>query len=116
MPIYHRLGQLPPKRHTQFRKPDGSLYHEQLFGTVGFDGMATLSYHLDRPTRVREIVGKSDQSPQVTEAKTLTARKLLGFEVAASEDFLASRKPLLVNDHLAIGVAAPPPVAYRIFL
>lgn len=34
MPIYHHLGQLPPKRHTQFRQADGSLYHEQLFGTV----------------------------------------------------------------------------------
>ena len=30
MPIYHKLGNIPPKRHTQFRKPDGSLYAEQL--------------------------------------------------------------------------------------
>ncbi len=38
MPSYHRLGQIPPKRHTQFRKPDGTLYYEELFGTEGFSG------------------------------------------------------------------------------
>ena len=53
MPFYHKLGQIPPKRHTQFRKPDGSLYYEQLFGTIGFDGMSTNSYHEQRPTQVK---------------------------------------------------------------
>jgi len=56
MPHYHQQGQIPPKRHTQFRQPDGSLYHEQLFGTIGFDGMSSLLYHLRRPTQVRDIV------------------------------------------------------------
>ena len=69
MPLYHRLGQLPPKRHTQFRKPDGGLYYEQLFGTIGFDGMSSLLYHLQRPTQVRAIVGKTDLTPKVAEAK-----------------------------------------------
>ena len=55
MPFYHKLGKIPPKRHTQFRKPDGSLYAEQLFGTIGFDGMASLLYHVHRPTQVKEI-------------------------------------------------------------
>jgi homogentisate 1,2-dioxygenase len=43
MPFYHKLGEIPPKRHTQFRKKDGSLYYEQLFGTIGFDGMSTMN-------------------------------------------------------------------------
>ncbi len=38
MPFYHKLGEIPPKRHTQFRKPDGELYSEQLFGTIGLMG------------------------------------------------------------------------------
>ncbi|MEY3681723.1 MAG: hypothetical protein RLZZ289_243, partial [Bacteroidota bacterium] len=41
MPFYHKLGQIPNKRHTVFRQPDGSIYHEQLFGTIGFDGMSS---------------------------------------------------------------------------
>jgi len=50
MPMYHRLGKFPQKRHTQFEKPDGGLYYEQLFGTIGFDGMSSLLYHIHRPT------------------------------------------------------------------
>lgn len=45
MPFYHKLGNIPHKRHTQFRKSDGSLHYEQLYGTIGFDGMSTNSYH-----------------------------------------------------------------------
>ncbi|MFY7910672.1 MAG: homogentisate 1,2-dioxygenase, partial [Emticicia sp.] len=52
MPIYHKLGKIPAKRHIQFEKPDGGLYYEQLFGTIGFDGMASLMYHIHRPTQV----------------------------------------------------------------
>lgn len=107
MPLYHQLGQIPPKRHTQFRKSDGSLHYEQLFGTIGFDGMSSLLYHLHRPTQVREITGKIDQSPKIAEAKTITSRKLLGFDVPQEDDFLDARKALLVNSDVQIGVAAP---------
>ena len=41
MPFYNKLGKIPPKRHTQFKKPNGGFYYEQLFGTIGFDGMST---------------------------------------------------------------------------
>jgi homogentisate 1,2-dioxygenase len=58
MPFYQRLGKIPHKRHTQFEKPDGSLHHEQLFGTIGFVGMSSLLYHLRRPTMVKRV-GKS---------------------------------------------------------
>ena len=55
MPFYHKLGQIPHKRHTVFRQPDGSIYHEQLFGTIGFDGMSALLYHVQPPTVVKSI-------------------------------------------------------------
>jgi homogentisate 1,2-dioxygenase len=55
MPSYHRLGQIPPKRHTQFRKPDGSLYSEELFGTEGFSGNYSILYYTYPPTRVKKI-------------------------------------------------------------
>lgn len=107
MPIYHRLGKIPPKRHTQFRKPDGSLYNEQLFGTIGFDGMSSLLYHLHRPTMVKEIIGAKDISPKVAVAKNLTARKLVGFNIKPQNDFLEARIPLMVNTDIHIGLAAP---------
>lgn len=107
MPIYHSLGSFPQKRHTQFRKPDGGLYYEQLFGTIGFDGMSTLLYQIHRPTMVKEIRTEVDLSPQIAVEKTIQARLLKGYELKPEEDYLASRKVLLVNSDLHIGLAAP---------
>ena len=107
MPIYHHLGKIPPKRHTQFRKPDGELYYEQLFGTIGFDGMASLMYHTHRPTQVKEIGRERDLTPKIAVEKNLTSRKLIGFDVAPEDDWIDARKTLLVNNDIHIGVAAP---------
>jgi homogentisate 1,2-dioxygenase len=107
MPIYHKLGKIPQKRHTTFHKPDGSLYYEQLFGTIGFDGMSSLMYHVHRPTMVKEIGESIDMSPKVAVKKHMKARLLKGFEVAPKDDFLESRVPVLLNSDIIIGLAAP---------
>ncbi|MEZ4953486.1 MAG: homogentisate 1,2-dioxygenase [Saprospiraceae bacterium] len=107
MPIYHKLGKIPPKRHTIFEKPNGGLYYEQLFGTIGFDGMSSLLYHHHRPTMVREVKESIDVSPKIAVAKNIHSRKLIGFNAPAKDDFLDSREPLLVNNDIHIGVAAP---------
>ncbi|MFT6148577.1 MAG: homogentisate 1,2-dioxygenase, partial [Saprospiraceae bacterium] len=107
MPIYHKLGKMPQKRHTIFEKEDGSLYYEQLFGTIGFDGMSSLMYHVHRPTMVKEIREAKDVSPKIAVAKNMTARKLISFDVAPQDDFLDSRTILLANNDVHVGVAAP---------
>ncbi len=107
MPIYHRLGKIPPKRHTQFEKPTGGLYYEQLFGTIGFDGMSSLSYHIHRPTMIKEILSSVDVAPKIVVEKNITARLLQGFNIEAKDDYLESRVPLLVNGDIHIGLAAP---------
>lgn len=107
MPIYHKLGTIPPKRHTVFNKPNGGLYYEQLFGTVGFDGMASLSYHHHRPTMVKEIGKSIDVKPKIAVAENIHSRKLISFDIAPNSDYLESRTPLLVNSDVIISVAAP---------
>ena len=128
MPFYHTLGQIPPKRHTQFAKPgvdspsrsdepvnssgvdspnSGGLYYEQLFGTIGFDGMSSLLYHTHRPTMVRDVLKSVDMTPKLAVQKNMLSRKLLGFGVEPADDFLESRVPLLVNNDLIFGLAAP---------
>ena len=107
MPIYHALGEIPDKRHTIFRQPNGKLYNEQLFGTVGFDGMSSLLYHIHRPTQVSQVLSSRDVSPTIAESKNMTARLLKGFEVDPVDDFLDSRVPLLVNSDVHFGLAAP---------
>ena len=107
MPIYHKLGSIPPKRHTVFNKPNGELYYEQLFGTIGFDGMASLSYHHHRPTMIKEIGETIDVKPKIAVAENIHSRKLISFDVAPNSDYLQSRTPLLANSDVIISVAAP---------
>jgi homogentisate 1,2-dioxygenase len=107
MPIYHKLGKIPSKRHTQFEQTKGGIYYEQLFGTVGFDGMSSLMYQIYRPTMVKEIVSETDISPKIAIQKHLKARLLKGFEVLPQHDFLESRTPVLVNSDVHISLAAP---------
>jgi len=107
MPIYHRLGNIPSKRHIQFEKPTGGLFYEELFGTIGFDGMSSLLYHHHRPTQVKEILESISTAPKIAVDKNIASRKLIGFNVAPAQDFLDSRVTLMVNNDLHIGVAAP---------
>ncbi|PCJ94095.1 MAG: homogentisate 1,2-dioxygenase [Flavobacteriaceae bacterium] len=107
MPIYHTLGKIPKKRHTVYRQADGSLYHEELFGTIGFDGMSSLLYHVNTPTQVKAIGKVVDVRPKIVVNNNIQSRKLLGFGVEAVDDFLESRSTMLVNSDIEIGVAAP---------
>lgn len=107
MPIYHKLGSIPPKRHTQFRKSDGGLYYEQLFGTIGFDGMSSLLYHIHRPTIIRSVDQPVDVRPVLSCPHNITPRRLMGFDVPFTDDYLDSRTPLMANNDLVIGLAAP---------
>lgn len=104
---YHSLGQVPPKRHTQFRKPDGSLYHEELFSTEGFSDLHSLLYHANPPTQIVQVGDPYSVSPKVVVDKQLKHRSLKGFQVEPQEDYLQSRQPVLVNDDCKIILAAP---------
>ncbi len=107
MPIYHQLGKIPHKRHTVFKKNDGSLYYEQLFGTIGFIGMSSLLYHVERPTMVSAVGEPVDVTPDVAVKHNMTSRLLKGWNLKPEADFLTSRKPVLVNQDLNISLAAP---------
>jgi len=107
MPFYHRLGNIPSKRHVQFRHSDGSLYQEQLFGTIGFDGMSSLLYHIHPPTVVNEILAQKDIAPKIVIDKNMVMRSLQGFNLSPAKDFLESRISVLVNNDVYIELAAP---------
>ena len=107
MPRYHTLGKIPAKRHTTFKKEDGSLYQEELFGTAGFAGMSSLIYHLYPPTVVSEIKQLEDVSPKIAIEKNMKALSFKGFSLKPEQDYLKSRKTLFANNDLHIGLAAP---------
>lgn len=107
MAIYHRLGEVPAKRHTIFRKPDGTLYSEELVSTHGFSSTYSLVYHCHPPTLVKEIRTPYSVTPKIAREKHLKHTSLKGFQVPPEDDYLKSRKPVLVNSDLHISLAAP---------
>jgi homogentisate 1,2-dioxygenase len=107
MPIYHHLGNIPQKRHTVFKSPKGNFYYEQLFGTEGFNGHSTLSYHVHRPTQVKEILKSYSVQPKIAIDKNIKSLLLKGFDIKPTADFLESRKTVLLNSDCHIGLAAP---------
>jgi homogentisate 1,2-dioxygenase len=107
MPHYYKLGNIPHKRHTQFRKPDGGLYSEQLFSTEGFSNDYSLLYHCHPPTQIVKTEPQVEVSPKVAEEKMLKHRSFEGFNIKPGGEFLQSRVPVLVNNDCHIVLAAP---------
>lgn len=107
MPQYHQLGKIPHKRHTTFKKADGTFYYEQLFGTIGFDGMSSLMYHEHRPTMVKDVLNSYDVEPKIAIEKNMLSLALEGFSVPSKDDFLESRVPVLVNSDCHIVLSSP---------
>ncbi len=107
MPHYHTLGSIPHKRHTQFRKPNGELYSEQLFSTEGFSNDYSLLYHNHPPTEIIKTDEPINVQPKVAEEKMLKHRSLEGFKIKPVDDYLQSRKPILVNNDCHVVLAAP---------
>ena len=107
MPHYHKSGLIPHKRHTQFRKPNGELYSEQLFSTEGFSSDSSLLYHTHPPTQIIKTENPYSVMPEVAEEKMLKHRSFQGFNIKHEDDYIKSRIPVLVNNDCHISLAAP---------
>ena len=107
MPRYHKLGKMPHKRHTTFRKEDGNIHYEELFGTIGFDGMSSLLYHTHSPTQVKNIAEAYSVAPEIAVDKNLKSYMLKGFEAPKVADHLKSRISIMLNNDLNILLSAP---------
>jgi len=104
---YYTLGQIPQKRHTQFRKADGELYKEELFSTEGFSSTYSLLYHCNPPTQIRQIGDPYSVAPKFIHDEQLKHRSLRGFDIAAEDDYIKSRKVILANSDVKIITSAP---------
>ncbi len=104
---YHRIGKIPHKRHIQFRKEDGTLYQEELFSTAGFSDVSSILYHCNPPTQIKQIDKPYSVKPEVMEDEQLKHRSLQGFQITPEDDYLKSRKAVLVNNDCKIVLAAP---------
>jgi len=107
MPFYHRLGNIPAKRHVQHRKPNGDLYQEELVSTEGFSSLYSLVYHTYPPTGVKEIGEEKPFGPVAAIKKNLQNRSFLTFKTEPKDDYLESRVYLLFNNDVYLASAAP---------
>jgi len=107
MPFYHTLGQIPHKRHTQFRKPDGSLYREQVIGTKGFSGIQSILYHVHQPTQIKRAEKLGSAAVEYVDYGALRHRLLKTRDVPQGGDAVSGRRVLLGNADVTIAVARP---------
>lgn len=105
---YHRLGKIPPKRHTQFRQPDGTLYKEEVVSSEGFSGIYSILYHIHPPTRIREIKDPVPYGAKRIDDYALRQTHLNTSRVdVTGDDYLNARKVLLTNADCSISICAP---------
>ena len=107
MPFYFKAGEIPQKRHTQFRKSDGQLYSEELVSTEGFSSTYSLVYHCHPPTLVKSIGAPVNVAPVAQVSNNMQNRSFLTFNTTPKDDYLESRVIQLFNSDLYITCAAP---------
>jgi len=105
--IYHQLGKIPHKRHTQFRRPDGELYQEHLFGAEGFHGVSSLMYHHNPPTKTFKVEKGEDVKIEKWDEGMLRHHHLRTADIEEGGDPVMGRKVLLYNNDVQIGAVRP---------
>ena len=116
MPYYRSVGEVPRKRHTQFRQPDGSLYAEELMGQEGFSSDSSLLYHRHLPTAI--VAAEEFTPPAWSRVPNLPLkpRHLRTHKLDGGPAYpVLGRQYLLANDDVRIAyvVADQPSVLYR---
>lgn len=105
MPVYVRQGELPPKRHIQFRRPDGGLYAEELFSTKGFESVYSLLYHERPPTATLDVKSWKRPRVELLANEPLRNRHFKTAAIQLTGDAIDSRTPLLGNSDILVSVA-----------
>jgi homogentisate 1,2-dioxygenase len=107
MPYYTKLGEIPRKRHVQFRRPDGALYSEELFGTEGFVGPTSTLYHIHPPTQVTGWKKLYETRPEYVEREIMRMRHMKTAPIKPAGDAVEGRTILLGNADVEMSVCVP---------
>ncbi len=108
MPFYHKLGQIPHKRHTQFKKPNGKLYREELMGLEGFSSLQSILYHHFLPPRIMKTNDCGPAKPEYVDFGPIRHRALQTAQTPLGADAVSARIPLLGNNDVILGVSRAP--------
>ena len=108
--FYVQRGAVPHKRHTQFRRDDGTLYAEELFGVEGFAGRSSLLYHHQPPTQTHQIDDPTPVKIESADPDGSAAHRHHLVNTGTLEpagDALSGRVPLFFNADVTFGVVRP---------
>ena len=105
MPFYQTLGSVPHKRHTQFKKPDGKLYREEVMGLEGFSSIQSILYHHFLPPRVKRTEDLGSAKPDYVDFGPIRHRAFKTHQTPPGPDPVTARVPLLGNNDLILGVS-----------
>jgi homogentisate 1,2-dioxygenase len=106
MPYYRSVGEVPRKRHVQFRQPDGRLYAEELMGEEGFSSDSALLYHRELPTRIVNAVPAGPEDTALEAPEVLLPRHLLTHKLPTGDDVVTGRSLLMGNASVRLSYAA----------
>ena len=107
MPFYQTLGQIPHKRHTQFRKPDGGLYREEVMGLEGFSGLQSILYHHFLPPRVKRVEDLGPARVEYSDFGPVRHRAFRTAEMPVGGDAVAAHRVLMGNSDVTLGMSLP---------
>ena len=102
---YRQMGKIPHKRHTMFKKEDGTLFREQVMGTRGFSGTESILYHHFMPTEVLKSEWNDIYLPVYEDQQSLMHRHFFTAKINKIGDALKAREYILGNQDLLIGTA-----------
>ena len=105
MPFYHKLGNIPHKRHTQFKKADGKLYREELMGLEGFSSIQSILYHHFLPPRVKKTEDLGSAKPEYVDFGPISHRAFKTAQTPLGPDPVTARIPLLGNNDVILGIS-----------
>jgi homogentisate 1,2-dioxygenase len=114
---YRRVGDVPHKRHTQFRRPDGGLYAEELMGQEGFSSESALLYHRHLPTAIVAATPWGESEPSAVPNHPLLPRHVRAHKIdtGVDADAVTGRHLLFSNADIRlsyVAATAPSPL-YR---
>ena len=105
--FYHRLGDIPHKRHTQFRKEDGGLYREEVMGLEGFHGIQSILYHHYLPPRVKHVEDLGDARVDFTDFGGVRHRAFKTADIPAGGDAVSARRNVMGNSDVVLAISHP---------
>jgi homogentisate 1,2-dioxygenase len=107
MPIYHRLGEVPRKRHVALRKEDGGIHYEELVGNKGFTGPSSLLYHLRLPTALKGVKTLRGLAWAAEPERVVRHRHFRTAGLSTGPSPVLDRVPLLFNSDVALSLVRP---------